>query len=247
MTTTIRHTDQVRTPADIDRELSKLGGEEAVLAAKLAEVRKRQDYLNEVFAARGGWERAFLVNNTGGHVHTSTHCGSCFITTEYVWLTEFSGQAQDEIIAAAGNKACTWCYPDAPVEMTSRPGTIKTDEDRRLEQVRAERAAKNIEKNAKQLNDPTTGEMMFKTERGAELEAVSGLASLLWYGQTHPDAAEWINTADRIARAVAAKHGRDFIEVLKGFEDKAAAKNKRDLKAVEKDRRDRPAFYVQFS
>jgi len=247
MTYTIRHTDQVRTPADIDRELSKVNAEEALLEAKLAEVRKRQDYLNEVFAARGGWERAFLVNNTGGHVHTSTRCGSCFITTEYVWLTEFSGQSQDEIIAAAGDKACTWCYPDAPVEITSRPGTIKTDEDRRLEQVRAERAAKNIEKSAKQLNDPATGEMMYKTERGAEMAAVQALADILWYGGTHPSAAEWINAADRVARAVAAKHGRDFIEVLKEFEAKAEAKNKRDLKAAEKDRRDRPAFYAQFS
>jgi hypothetical protein len=39
--------------------------------------------LHEEFVRRGGWTRAFLVTNTGGHVHRTMDCRTCFPTTQF--------------------------------------------------------------------------------------------------------------------------------------------------------------------
>lgn len=64
--------------------------------------------------ARGGWTRAYLVPD--GHIHKTTACQSLYPTTQISWLPEQSGNTEDEIVAAAGVMACTFCYPSAPVE-----------------------------------------------------------------------------------------------------------------------------------
>lgn len=69
---------------------------------------------------RRPWSRFFLVNNSGGHIHSSTHCSTCFPTTRFGWLPEFSGQTEAEAVAKHGAILCTVCYPTAPVEWTDR-------------------------------------------------------------------------------------------------------------------------------
>src|SRR5699024_12010413 len=71
--------------------------------------------LGEAFRLRGGWNRAFLVAGANGHVHSSTSCSTCHPTTQYAWMTDYSGADEDTIVADAGYRACTVCYPSAPV------------------------------------------------------------------------------------------------------------------------------------
>lgn len=200
------------------------------------------------FERRGGWTRAYLVTNAGGHVHSSMACPTCFPSTQYHWVTQLSDHAEIEIVEAAGESACTFCYPSAPVDVLKRKSSIELPERRA---ARLERDRKAAERAAKALIDPDTGllvrsiERRFgpgsdatlrdgneigKTERGAELEAISGLSSLLWYGASHPSAAAWRATADRVAKALAVKHGEDVAVVRARFDTKAAASYKRQLR-----------------
>lgn len=117
-----------------------------------------QEPLTAEYHRRGRWTRAFLVLNTGGHVHSSMHCGTCFPTTRYGWLPSLSGHDEAEIVEAAGADACTVCYPSAPVESLSRPRSIRhhtEDEAAKAraarEQAKADRAAA---KAAKAITSP---------------------------------------------------------------------------------------------
>jgi len=84
-----------------------------------------------------GWTRAFLVTNSNGHVHSSMNCSTCNRNgkaTTFAWVTDFSDHDEAQIVAAAGWRACTVCYPTAPVVgMTAKaakaalPSTIKND------------------------------------------------------------------------------------------------------------------------
>lgn len=87
-------------------------------------VRAEQGELNEVYESSGRWTRAFLVDGSDGHVHSSMQCSSCYPTTQFVWLPQYSGADEREIVEAAGRSACTRCYPTAPVDVLSRPSTI---------------------------------------------------------------------------------------------------------------------------
>lgn len=81
-----------------------------------AEAKPYEDEYN-----RRPWTRAFLVSNSNGHVHSSMNCGTCFITTRYAWMIDYSGKDEAEIVEAAGCMACTVCYPSAPLEGLARP------------------------------------------------------------------------------------------------------------------------------
>jgi hypothetical protein len=72
------------------------------------------------FYRRGGWSRFFLVQNNGGHIHSSMGCSTCYPTTRFGWLPNLSGQTEAEAVAAHGAILCTVCYPSAPVEYTDR-------------------------------------------------------------------------------------------------------------------------------
>ena len=85
--------------------------------------------------------------------------------------------------------------------------------------------------------DPSTGEPLrgeygpFKTERGAELEAVRGLSSLLFYGE-HPSSGTWIDTARRVAAAKAAKHGTSAVAEFATLRTKGERSYKRETGEV---------------
>jgi hypothetical protein len=67
---------------------------------------------------RRPWSRYFLVVSSPGHIHSSTHCGSCRRTTAYGWMPEMSGQTEAESLAKLGPYAeamCSVCFPNAPV------------------------------------------------------------------------------------------------------------------------------------
>jgi hypothetical protein len=98
--------------------------------------------LDAEFNRRGGWSRFFLVTSSNGHIHSSMNCSTCHVTTAFAWLPDASGQTMADAIAERdklGSAAilCTVCFPDAPVEWTTKPvddtvcpGSGTTDYDR---------------------------------------------------------------------------------------------------------------------
>jgi hypothetical protein len=128
------------------------------------------------------WTRAFLVVNNNGHVHSSLNCSTCFPTTRYQWLIQYSNDDEATIVDDAGQDACTICYPSAPAETLNRPSRIVTADKIAKAQAKAEREAKKAERIAKEkANAPTaSGEFLtykdgkwtreIRTERSAITE-----------------------------------------------------------------------------
>jgi hypothetical protein len=69
------------------------------------------------------WPRFFIVQNNGGHIHSSMSCSTCnngrFSATRFGWLPELSGLTEADAVASQGAILCTVCYPSAPVEWTN--------------------------------------------------------------------------------------------------------------------------------
>jgi hypothetical protein len=98
---------------------------------------------------RGGWTRYFLVDNTGGHVHPDTNCSTCFPTTEYAFLPEQSGLTAAELVEMAGEKACTVCFPWAPVDTLRRSTKLEAPARKAAREAREAKAAAAAAKKAK--------------------------------------------------------------------------------------------------
>jgi hypothetical protein len=63
--------------------------------------------------------------------------------TQFQWMTDYSGMGEAQIVAAAGWRACTVCYPTAPVgDVRSLPTAMFSREDEAKAQARAEREAR---------------------------------------------------------------------------------------------------------
>ena len=133
------------TEQDVDTAKENLATARATVNRCLAQARPH----NEEFRNRGGWTRAFIV--AGGHVHSSQDCSSCHKgkqATQFGWLPELSGHAEAEIVDLAGDRACTICYPTAPV-LTAGPSRLFHADEVAKEVARTERADKAAAKAAK--------------------------------------------------------------------------------------------------
>lgn len=183
--------------------------------------------LENEFDRRGGWSRAYLV--TDGHVHSSMHCSSCNrgeFPTRFSWMIDYSGKSMAEIVEAAGERACTICYPDAPVarrdkgENVAVPKSVMlTSEEIDRAEAREAEAKRRAEKKAKAaLNaitqpdgTPLRDEMgrdgkqkgsVVKTLRTAKSE----LKRQCWYGYAWGDSdGEHERNIQHLGRAVAWK------------------------------------------
>ncbi len=82
---------------------SALAENEATAAPYEAEYRSRP------------WNRYFLVKQANGHVHRGTSCTTCYFDTAYGWLTDLSDCDENQMVEQYGEKACTICFPNAPV------------------------------------------------------------------------------------------------------------------------------------
>jgi hypothetical protein len=139
------------------------------------------DELRDLASQYTGWERYSLVTNPGGHVHSSEACSTCFPTTQFMWLVELSGTSNKELVELAGERACTVCFPYAPVDVTKRPSYLKYDvEAREAKAARdAEKATKAADRMAKALL-PDGSELKVKVQYGeASNSYVSAYAKTL--------------------------------------------------------------------
>ena len=194
------------------------------------------------------WTRAFLVINSNGHVHSSMDCSTCFPTTRYQWLIQYSNDDEATIVEDAGKDACTICYPSAPAEVLNRPSRIVTADKVAKAAAKAERDAKKAARIAKEkANAPTaSGEFLtykegkwtrvIKTERSAVTEWFNlqwsiekEIVTHYYNGEAH--SAESIQEqknekafaqeiADLIVRNLAEKHGVSFDQQLKILNNK---------------------------
>ena len=182
----------------------------------LAECEATARPLAEEFQRRGGWTRAWLVLNTGGHVHRTTECRTCFPSTRFAWLTHLSGQDEADIVEQAGEAACTECYPSAPLDVRKRPSRIKTPEQLAREAEKAERAKV---KAAKAITAPdgtplhTKGYGQIDTEFTARQSYADALAYVRSLSRSNvafhrETIAAYREDAQLILAALAAKHGR---------------------------------------
>jgi hypothetical protein len=227
----------VYTQADVDARHEEASELRAQAIAILAEAKP----YDAEFERRGGWTRAFLaITNSKGHVHSWQRCSTLhrgeYMTTLH-WMTDYSGKTQDEIIEAAGERACTVCYPDAPVDKRNRPTVMFSPDEIAAEQARQQRATDKAARAAKaaakgivaadgsQLKDHRGWEI--KTERAAWVELVDMVLShRAWGYDEHAD------VVAAIVAALAAKNGITEDAVRTEMEKKITAKAKRDKIAL---------------
>lgn len=202
-----------------------------------------RDPYEKEYNRRGGWTRAFLVvSSAGGHVHREMSCGTCRPSTQFNWVTEFSDKSESEIVEAAGERACTQCFPSAPVEVLNRPTRIFSEEERDQHAAREQRASAAQEKKAKQIANALTpdgsefkveytrngypGRERFKTEATATSWVVS---NIVWYRYSESTMDASMHEAnEKIIAAIAEKHDKPIDEVRADIEKKVKAKAKRD-------------------
>lgn len=198
---------------DVDRTLAKIDASRESLARSIS----ASQVLDAEFQRRGGWSRAFLVDNTNGHVHRDMNCSTCHDTTQYVWMTQYSGKGEDEIVADAGNRACTCCYPSAPVDVLSRPTKMYSPAEMAAQQAREARAAAKVERDRKRLEKavlPDGSDLKWSrygtyTERTSTLTgARKGLVDLLDYrgSRLYDDSTK--SGIVTLSEAIAAKEGK---------------------------------------
>lgn len=96
----------------------------AELQAQMPAIEAEAAPFEAEFTRRGGWTRAFLCTANDGHVHKDRACSTTRLTTKFMWLIDFAGKDEEEVVAAAGCIACTVCFPSAPVSVLAQATTI---------------------------------------------------------------------------------------------------------------------------
>lgn len=228
----------------------------------VSRVRKAMKVYEDEFDRRGGWTRAFLATSVGGHVHNGMKCSTCHngeFRTRFSWQVQYSGQSEEEIVKAAGVRACTTCYSDAPTEDLNRPTVMFTEDEITAQAAREERqaakAVREADKTAKGITTPDGAPLRdssgsrIETERAAVIEATDGLSERYKNARREQfltadpglepfftererrerNEAEARSDAMRLIVAIAHKRGVTGEEVLAELEPKALAKAKRDF------------------
>jgi hypothetical protein len=138
-----KSTQSSRYMSDADKvsHIAKYAEKIDELQIKRAPLKDRVRELNKIYILNP-WTRAFLVINANGHVHSSMECSTCFDTTRYNWLVQYSNDDEATIVADAGQDACTVCYPSAPADVLNRPSRIVTADKIAKAQAKADRDAK---------------------------------------------------------------------------------------------------------
>jgi hypothetical protein len=226
------------TPADIDARMVALQIERDRIERELAAI-------DAEWTRRGGWTRAFVV--PGGHAHTSTACSTCYPTTMFALVTRMSGATEEAIVEEAGERACTVCYPSAPVETLRRPTRLLSEDEEAeraaRETARAEREAARAKRDAEAitvegLNEYRGRAHTFKSERALQNFVSANLKNLhIWTEigainarPEHPSAPEWREDARKGAEALAERRGVDVEALLADLDAKAAKNAAREMR-----------------
>ena len=212
--------------------------------------------LDQVYRKRGAWNRAYLVSD--GHLHKSMDCSTCNkgeTPTKFQWMTEYSGKDEGEIVDAAGHRACTTCYPSAPVgNETNLPSKMLTKEEEQRNEERAAATAAKEKKKSEAVSKAATidGSPLrvktlsnypeeFKTERSATAWYVGGITGSQPIEQA--DREKLKNSRYKVLYNLALKNDKPMSEVQEELQKKVVAKTKRDYKEQVKYHEMNPAIY----
>lgn len=208
---------RTETPAAIDTRLAEIHAEAARLRASLEALAREEARIEAEFVRRGRWTRSYLV--TAGHLHTSTACSTCYPTTSFYFVPSLSGSTEAEIVEAAGERACTVCFPSAPVEIRNRPSTLSTPDEAAAAAAREEKAAKR-EAAAKEaivvegLLEYRGRAHTFKSVRALSNFVAGKASSIAAWGAGHPTASEWEDDLLLAAKALSAVTGTETGEIV---------------------------------
>ena len=214
-------------------QISKFETKIQVLREKLSEISKAIRALDAIYD-QDPWTRAFLVINSNGHVHKSRSCSTCFPTTRYQWLVQYSNDDEKTIVEDAGQDACTVCYPSAPAEVLNRPSRIVTADKLAKAKAKAEREAKREARIAKEkANAPTASGEPLKIIRSiyndgkisyeylkTERSAVSQWLNTQSWAQFSPRKDYELENQRLIVASLAEKHGVSFEQQLEILNNK---------------------------
>lgn len=192
-----------------EAEAESLRAEAAGLDAEAAEIRASAHDLREI-ARAGDWARFYFV--PGGHVHRA-ECSTLRPSTVRLMITEYAAASDEEIVEAAGSRACTVCFADAPID-PSRASRIRyvVEEDEARAAEAAEKAAK-----AKAAADAAirneAGEVVFKSRRAAENCLSRELGDYVYFasyskGYTDPISGEFVPNCETAEEYWAAREER---------------------------------------
>lgn len=185
------------------------------------------------------WTRAWLVTSSDGHIHSTPFCGTFKARTTCTLLPQVSGWTTEQIVDAAGEKACTVCFPDAPAKPCTLRDPLTAQEQ---DELAIAKAAKQAQAAVKAITTPEGAPLyaarefdheglngpLVKTEVAANRLAMEALKSLGWYGVEHPFAKNWIETVRRMVLALAAKHGTTALDEFNAMDKKVEKAIKRD-------------------
>jgi glucan-binding YG repeat protein len=252
---------------ELMEDLARIGRFIVAEGNKLAAAEAEAAPYEAEYTRRGGWNRVFLATSSNGHAHNGTECSTCHngqYRTAFAWLIRYSGKPEAEIVADAGKRACTTCYPSAPANAKGTKMFTPDEEEaqRAREEREAERARKAREAADKGITTPE-GEKLYagkdhdswdvcKTLRTAEIAATDALLDFL-LDQTRENDPEWAHYFERksyarhqmentrhawyLLRAIANKKGLTFQEVFETHEKKAQAKLRKIEREWAKDTR----------
>lgn len=228
------------------RELLEHHERVEALNHELASIASQMKPYDREFARRGGWTRAFLVSNGNGHVHKDMNCSTCRPTTQYHWVTELSGHDESEVVDAAGERACTCCYPSAPAEVRERATRLFTPDEVEQQQAREARAEAARQRDAAKIAKALTPDgspfkvectrngypsrERFATERAATTWMVSNMADYQGWMRDRTMDDSMREAHEDIITAIAEKHSKPVEEVRADIEKKVQAKVRRDAR-----------------
>ncbi|MEE1828061.1 hypothetical protein PUR61_38670 [Streptomyces sp. BE20] len=196
----------------------------AAASTELRRIAQEQaPYLAE-WKRRGGWSRTFLAqpDRGTGHAHRSEHCSTCHNgpqRTRLAWLTAYSGATDEQIVRDAGERACTVCFPDAPVDVLRRPSRMTSRSEAAARKGRQDRelekAARAATKAAKAIANPD-GTPLRVTGRGRTETIETTHAARMWLADTFES---WRPAPDdsaiqQVAAAIAHKEGKTPEEAI---------------------------------
>ena len=225
--------------------IGQLEGLKKKLEIAKEELRAVKQVVKDLNDQYEGWNRCFWVQNSNGHIHRSMECATCYPSTRYAWLPDWSDRDEMEIIKAAGEKACSVCYPNAPSEYLARKSVLEPreviearEERLRVKQEKAEKAEKAGIKNpdGSVLRVNVNGgrwDEVIKSERSASIMAVDVMTALKLY-EVDPERNKYqarkpfeLIALEQLLEALAFKHGvsvEEEREAVKVKSDKKVAK-----------------------
>jgi len=203
---------------------------------RLVEIVYLMHPLETEYDERGGWARYYLVED--GHLHYDVSGSRCsrIPTTTHYWMTEFSGQDADQVIALAGERVCTTCFPQAPVKPRPAAARFMTMTEAERAAHAEDKARKAAAKKAAQITTPEGDELRvprsfggtdhIKTERAAWNRAMADATTLAWYG--NKDAAAEREAIELCLAALAHRREVTVASLREELNKKIAAKGRRE-------------------